>query len=194
MKNIFAILTLVFVMNFTNAQSFKFGVKGGLNYSDPSIINAKASAEISYHAGAFCEFKLSKFGIQPELLYSNLAATFDGNVIDSNAKVSYIVMPILAKFYVIKPLSIDLGPQFSYKIDESTSTSYSGFNLGNFLKTNDFDFALTGGLSFNILEHFVISGRGIYGITKVTKPTGYSVIDSFEVKNRVVQLSVGYKF
>jgi len=179
---------------FGQAQSLKFGVKGGLNYSDPSIVNAKANSEVGYHIGGLMEVKFAKFAIQPELMYSTVSASFDGNVIKSKADVGYLTLPIMAKVFFLKKFSLEAGPQVSYALTKSTSTSFSGFGLGEILKVNDFDFGIAGGLGFNITSHYFVQARGVYGLTEVTKKTQIAQVDSFVVKNRIVQLSVGYKF
>jgi opacity protein-like surface antigen len=184
----------LFVGFLSQAQSLKFGLKGGLNYSDPSIVNAKADSKIGYHLGGLVEFKFGKLGIQPELMYSTLGAHFNGNVVKSEADVGYLTLPVLVKVYFLKRFSIDAGPHASYAITKSTNSSISGLTMNEFLKVNDFDYGITAGVSADITNHFFAQIRGAYGFNEVTKDTGIAEVDTFEVKNRVIQLSIGYKF
>lgn len=191
MKYVFVALLASFLCN---AQSVKFGIKGGVNYSDPSIINTKASSKIGYHVGGIAEFKFSKFAIQPELMYSVLGAKFNGNFIKSDANVGYLSLPVFLKIYFLKKFSIEAGPQISYAIDENTTTSLSGFNLGEILKVNDFDYGVSAGASVQLTEAIFVQLRGVYGFSEITKKTGIPQIDSFVVKNRALLVSLGYKF
>lgn len=179
---------------YCNAQSVKFGVKAGVNYSDPSIVNTKASSKIGYHVGGIAEFKFSKFAIQPELMYSVLGAKFNGNFIKSDANVGYLSLPVFLKVYFLKKFSVEAGPQISYAINENTETTLSGNNLGEILQVNDFDYGISAGASAQLTEAIFVQLRGVYGFGEITKKTGIPQIDSFIVKNRALQLSLGYKF
>lgn len=194
MRKIKYAIFFLFTSYFCQAQSVKFGVKGGLNYSDPSIVNTKANAKMGYHVGAVSEFKFSKFAIQPELTYSVLGAEFNGNVIKSDASVGYLALPVFVKVYFLKKISIEAGPQISYAITKDTQTSISGNSLGEILQVNDFDYGFSAGASVNLTDHYFVQLRGVYGFNEITKTTGVPEIDSFVVKNRALQLSVGYMF
>ncbi|WP_310556346.1 porin family protein [Flavobacterium sp.] len=193
MRKIILIFSLVSSF-FVSAQEFNFGIKAGANYSDASVVNTKANSILSYHLGIVTEFKFLKFGIQPELHYSVLGADFDGNVVKSKARVGYLSLPVLAKIYFFKKLSVEAGPQVSYAMNEDTEVSLSGINLGNILEVNNLDFALVAGLGLDITDHLFVQGRFIYGLNEVTKNTNISQIDAIEVKNKALQLSLGYKF
>jgi opacity protein-like surface antigen len=194
MKKIKYSILFLFTAFLCEAQSIKFGVKGGLNYSDPSVVNSKANSKIGYHVGGVAEFKFAKFSIQPEIIYSLLGAQFDGNVIKTDANVGYLSLPIFAKVYLLKKMSVEVGPQFSYAITKDTETTFSGASLGEFLQINDFDFGVSAGASANLTDSFFVQLRGTYGFNRVTKTTGIPQVDAFVVKNRVLQLSLGYNF
>ncbi|MBP9792461.1 MAG: PorT family protein [Flavobacterium sp.] len=194
MRKITYTILFLFTAFLCQAQSVKFGVKGGLNYSDPSIVNTKANAKIGYHVGGLSEIKFSKFAIQPELMYSVLGAEFNGNVIKSDASVGYLTLPVFVKVYVLKKISIEAGPQISYAISKDTKTTFSGNNLGEILQVNDFDYGVSAGATVNLTDHYFVQLRGVYGFNEITKTTGVPQIDSFVVKNRALQLSFGYMF
>lgn len=191
MKYVFVALLASFLCN---AQSVKFGIKGGVNYSDPSILNAKASSKIGYHVGGVAEFKFSKFAIQPEITYSVLGAKFNGNYIKSDANVGYIAVPVFFKVFVLKKFSVEAGPQVSYAVSENTTTTLSGNNLGEILQVNNLDYGFSAGASMQVTDTLFLQLRGVYGFTEITKTTGIPQVDAFEVKNRALQLSLGYMF
>lgn len=194
MRKIKYTVLFLFTAFLCEAQSVKLGVKGGLNYSDPSVVNSKADAKLGYHAGVVSEIKFTKFAIQPELTYSVLGAEFNGNVIKSDANVGYLSLPVFVKVYVLDKISIEAGPQISYAVTKDTQTSFSGNNLGEILQVNDFDYGVSAGASLHITSNYFIQLRGVYGFNEITKTTGIPEVDSFEVKNRALQLSVGYMF
>lgn len=206
MKIKYAILFL-FMGLLGQAQTLKFGVKAGANYSDPSSQNSKISAPLGYHFGALAELKFSKFALQPELMYSGLNVKFNGNYVRSQVKVGYLILPILVKVSVLKKFSIDLGPQFSYAVSKSTDTSLSGLSLGDVLQVNNFDYALAGGVTANLTQHLFLQLRAVYGFEDITEKSSNPLvnnpivtedvknqINALVVKNRSLQLSVGYKF
>ncbi len=165
-------------------QSLNFGIKGGANFSNfqGNSANLKSESITSYHAGAFVEFGLSeRLSIQPELLYSTVGAKVSvaGAVDDFRNKLGYISIPLLAKIYLIPDLlSIDLGPQISFLLNERENV-----NLG---KSNSSDFSLTGGVTLHILGPVFVQARYSHGIKDVKPNT--------EITNRVFQLSAGLRF
>lgn len=77
MKKLTVLLLLFCVALVSNAQ-FRFGVKGGANYSDLSITSGATSATIikqvdavpSWRAGFMVQYRLQDFSFQSELVYS----------------------------------------------------------------------------------------------------------------------------
>lgn len=197
MKKYFLVFAFI-LSSLLTAQSINFGLKGGATYSNPSIVNAKANAAISYFAGAQLEFKFSKFAIQPEVQYGVLKSDFEGNFVKNVSEVGYLSVPVIAKIYFIKKISVDFGPQVSFALNKKTQTSLSGVPLGDILEIQDLDYAAVFGLTFNLTDTFFIQARGVYGLNKITGKTDNATIDAvletFEVKNRVIQLGIGFNF
>lgn len=74
---LFAIVAMLFSFNL-NAQSLKFGVKAGVNFSNYSGTGVNTDALTSFHAGLVTEIKVFKnFAIQPELMYSTQGASLN---------------------------------------------------------------------------------------------------------------------
>ncbi|WNM19007.1 porin family protein [Flavobacterium capsici] len=178
MKKSILLLAVVFSFGSMNAQMFQFGLKAGANFSNLEGNDISGSTYTSFHFGAVVELKLlENLSLQPELLYSSQGTKIDeAGFKDIN--YNYFTVPVLAKFYLIsKKLSLEVGPQFSFLVNESVSDQFEG---------ETFDFALAGGLGYNITEHFFVQGRYVLGLTEANKDA--------EVTNRVIQFSVGYKF
>lgn len=173
---IIAVLFIVGMFN-SNAQVLKFGVKAGLNFANLTGTDTDGFDGItSFHFGAVGEIKVfENFAIQPELLYSSQGASQEGF---DDIKFDYITVPVLAKFYLITDkLSLEAGPQFSFLVNETVDDTF---------KTESFDFAAVGGLGFNFTKNVFGQARYVVGLTDTTKEA--------EIKNSVIQVSVGYRF
>lgn len=168
----------------------KIGIKGGLNYS--TVTQGKfeegPDPRTGFHLGLVGEIPLAKiFAIQPEILYSRQGFEYDNLLGDRmQYKLDYINVPVLAKVYLFKGLSLEAGPQFGFKISEKVD--YKGENNAppeedNY---NSFDTALAGGLSFNFPGGFFITGRYTQSLNEVIKDS--------DAKNKVFQAGVGFKF
>jgi len=175
-KQIFIAVVFIASIFNSNAQVVRFGIKAGPNFASFSggVDGIDYSARTSFHAGVVAEIKVANIGIQPELLYSSQGADVDG-VGDFN--LDYVSVPVLAKFYILTDkLSLDVGPQFSFLIDEAEEA----------VENESFDFALAGGASLYLTKSFFAQARYTIGLTETSKDA--------EVKNAVFQLSVGYMF
>ena len=178
MKKAIVILIVLFGINTVTAQTFKFGLKAGANFANLEGNNVAGSTYTSFHFGALIEVKLlENLSLQPELVYSSQGTKIDETAFD-DINYNYITVPVLAKFYLTKnKLSFEAGPQFSFLVNENVEAQFEG---------ETFDFAVAGGLGYNITEHFLIQARYVAGLTEASK--------NAEVKNRTIQLSLGYRF
>jgi Outer membrane protein beta-barrel domain len=178
-KQFFLSAVLALVAFSSQAQLLKIGVKAGLNYANFSGTSIQTDAITSYHGGLVSEIKLlEKFAIQPELLYTTQGATYNTIAGDIENELGYIAIPVLAKIYLSKSFSVELGPQASFLLSEKNK-----FDVSN---SNTFDFALDAGLCFKITKSLFIQGRYVLGLTEVSP--------NAESKNSVLQLSAGLLF
>lgn len=120
----------LFMVGGVSAQSesnkIQFGAKVGANYSnvyDSEGQEYKADGKIGLAAGAFLSIPIGTyFGIQPELLFSQKGYQATGSVFGSEVSFTrtsnYIDVPI---FFTVKPddmVTIMIGPQYSYLINQ----------------------------------------------------------------------------
>lgn len=180
MKKTFLVIVLLFVMTISvQAQLLQIGVKAGLNYANFSGTTIQTDAITSYHAGLLAEIKLlDKFAIQPELLYTTQGATYNTVLGDVKNELGYIAIPVLAKIYLSKSFSLELGPQASFLLSEKNN-----FNASD---PNTFEFAVDAGLSFKVTKSIFLQGRYVLGLTEVSP--------NADAKNSVLQLSAGLMF
>ena len=177
MKKVFLIglVALGFVFN-TNAQEIKFGAKAGVNFASLTGDDADGlDSRTSFHIGAAAQISISdKFAIQPELLYSAQGAS----VSDIDLKLDYIKLPFMAKFFFSEGLSLEVGPQIGFVINDEI--------VGEDVDAESFDFGLNAGLGYNLNNGLFLQGRYNLGLS--------DTFDGADIKNGVFQLSVGYWF
>lgn len=203
MKRIILLAIVLLGYSVNAQQEVKFGPKAGVNFSTISNVpNAKMLT--GFYVGAVAEIKFDdKFSIQPELMYSSQGAKYDYSVelvgisgTHFRDKLDYINIPILAKYYIYKGFSVELGPQFGFLVN-AESKGEATVN-GNTVKNNrdikdevnSFNFGIGAGLAFDLSNGFFINARYNFGITNV----GKSNYNYHESQNGVTQIGVGYKF
>ena len=182
-KGIVLAVLLILGISTSQAQLLKFGVKGGLNfanYTGGDVDGFDFKSITSYHAGVVAEIKIfENFALQPELLYSTQGSELEKLGEQVKNELGYLSLPVLAKFYLTKDkLSLELGPQASVLVSERNEVDTKD--------SNTFDFAVVGGLSYKITNGLFVSGRYAAGLTEPKKDA--------DVKNSVIQFSVGYMF
>lgn len=178
-----------------------FGVKGGVNFA---TVNGgenfdSPDSRTSFHVGGLAEFPLADiFSLQVEALYSGQGfdADFDGPDGDkAEFQLDYINVPVLAKFYIVKGLSVEAGPQFSFLVNEefdlNPNSNDGDIDFNNTaLDAENFEFGVAGGLTFQTEFGLFASGRYNYGFTEIFRKSEALK----DIHNSVFQISVGYKF
>ena len=170
-----------------NAQDIKFGAKAGVNFAtlQPELTDSRTS----FHLGGMAEIMLSDvFSIQPELLYSAQGAK-DQNDTDNNEifKVDYIIVPVMAKYFVLDGLSIEAGPQLGFLLSAEQEDNGETDDLKDITKSTDIGFAI--GASYKFENGLNLGARYYLGsdVNDISE-------DPEEFKNRVFQISIGYFF
>jgi opacity protein-like surface antigen len=212
-KVLFSAVVLFTVIS--NAQDIKFGAKVGLNISNFSGDVTNSKSLIGTQLGGFAEISISdKFAVQPELLFSMQGgkSEFSESGVDYSyseeykTKLNYLNIPVLAKYYLGDKFAVLAGPQFgilmSAKEDSDVTDTYLGstetysesVDSKDFYKTLALSFNL--GASYSITDNFFVDARYNLGLSSITKDFTDEFGDSFssDIKNNVIQFSVGYKF
>ena len=173
----------------TQAQIFKLGLKGGVNYANQNGTaitinnkNYKTEAITNYHIGLLAEVNLGKrFSIQPEILYSTQGAKFVNamDVINHFTNdVGYISIPVMAKINLNNTFSLDFGPQASFLLSNKKEVSIKD--------QKNLDFGAGGGLTIHVTKGLFVQGRYVVGLTDISPEA--------KVKNSVLQVSAGFLF
>ena len=179
----------------TTSRQPSLGVKGGVNFATVTGDDFDSpDSRTSFHVGLVGELPLADIlSLQVEALYSGqgFKSDIDGGLIGGDGKVEYqldyINVPVLAKIYATRGLSFEVGPQFSFKVNEEIDSDANddGGDL-DLNEAKDFDFGIAGGITFQTDMGLFATGRYIYGVTEIVEDT--------DVKNSVFQIGIGYKF
>ena len=127
------LILLLIVGLFSNAQNFNYGLKLGTNLSLPnSENNIKPKQDVGFLVGAIGEYAFNeKFSLQAELSYQKTNSTHEFNKtkihggstkveekinITQNYLISQFQLPVLFKYYPIKNLAIEAGPNIGMVI------------------------------------------------------------------------------
>ncbi|MBL7841183.1 MAG: PorT family protein [Cyclobacteriaceae bacterium] len=177
------LLVLVLVLSSVGASyaqvQVALGIKAGANISK---IDADVSTDniTSIHGGAFALFKLTKIGIQPEVLFSQQGTKVD----DVDFKTAYMTIPVMVKLYLIGGLNLQAGPQFGFL----TKAEFDGDNIKDSLKGSDISANV--GLGWDLPFGLTLDARYNIGLSDIGDDDN---VFEGSLKSRVIQVSVGYK-
>jgi len=188
---IFSLALVIISVASVNAQGFQLGIKGGVNATQIDGRSFEQGYRYGYALGGFAEINFTKhFGIQPEVLWNeyqtrtatSIGGAYDGLSNNSDINLNYLTIPILLAFKPAKFLTIHLGPQFGYLINESQTLITNGkdaFKKG--------DFSMVGGAQLN-LAWFKFGARYFIGLNNLDD---VGQMDNW--KNKGVQVYVGIR-
>lgn len=191
-KFLLPLLAAMFVSSSLLAQ-FHIGFKGGANITKVDGESFKDKFNYGYHLGVFAEIGLGgKFGLQPEVLFSQYSTTVDSNLHhvyenvfnsdQSKVKLNYLSIPILLNYKLIGNfLSLQAGPQFSVLMDQSKTLLQNGGKA-----FGDGDFAMVGGVQLK-LSTIRLTGRYVIGLNDIN-----DIDNQDKWKNQGFQVSLGF--
>lgn len=214
MKNLlklFVVVALSIIVTETSAQ--KFGAKAGLNLStlvvkdNSDTYSDNFKMKPGFHLGATAEFPINEtFAFETGLLLSTKGTKEDysesGYDYSSVVNLYYVDIPLTAKaYYKIGSVNIFglLGPYIGIglsgktKYQETGSDDYTEtVNWGNDSENDDLkrlDFGLTFGAGV-VISSFKVGLSYNLGLKNISADTG----DGFKINNRILGISLGYKF
>jgi len=177
--------------NMWEIRNWSFGAKAGVNFANTSDMpNGDTKMRTGFYAGVFGEYRMNYwFGLQAEAVYSAQGVTHEPNsALKLEYKQDYINIPILAKFYVIDNLSVEVGPQFGFLVNDEAKVKVGSVTGGYGSDTKGFDFSVGMGLTYTLFSHLDISARYNLGLTDA-----YGSVDGTN-RNGVIQVGLGYRF
>ena len=187
MKKLSLVIALCAFVAFTSsAQKFQLGVKGGLNFpsKDAFGFDGDGISASGWHAGVFGLLKVSKFGVQPELLYSSFV--FSDDDVDVDTDLNYLTVPIIGKFYLVQGINVQAGPQFGFLLNSETEGGGLTIDNSDALKGSDLSIAVGAGadLPFGLQ----VSARYLIGVSDINDVSGATE----SINTSTFQVSLGY--
>lgn len=194
MKKIILSAMAVFAFGFTNAQETKFGLKGGLNIANQKFEaqgnSMTANSIVGFQVGGFAEIKVAeKFAIQPEVLFSTEGSKLKAEGLELTFDLSYINIPVMAKFYPADKFSIQAGPQLGLLVsakgklnDGSKGDIKDGYKSINF--------GLNLGAGYEFTDNFLVDLRYNFGLSDIAENNE----EGGKITGSVFSIAFGYKF
>lgn len=159
------------------AQGVGVGIKAGVNFANVDAEDVSTKSITSFHAGVYANLNLTdKFGVTPELLWTG----YGSEVEDVKFETTYISVPVMLRYKLIPLLHIEAGPQFNFL----TKAEFDGDDYKDQLKKNDISACFGAGV--NLPMGFNGGLRYVLGLSNI------SDVEDVEIKNRVLQIYVGW--
>ncbi len=191
MKKVFIAALAVMAFGVSNAQDVRFGAKLGFNFSSINGLE-DSDTKLGLGLGGFAEIKLNeKFAIQPELMYSMLGAGGKGS--NDTVELGYVVIPVMAKYYVADKFSLEAGPQIGFLAFAKYATLDSNQTIDVKDLFNKTDFGMNFGANYDFTNSFSAGLRYTAGLSD-TFTSEYKDLLGLKGKNSNIALTVAYKF
>lgn len=209
MKRTFIITALTFIALTAQAQLFTIGPKIGLSSSKIRVVDdvnaiTSGDSEVGFHAGLFARVSILGFYIQPEAMFTSasgsivIPSTLTNQSVESVQELTYnkIDVPVMIGAKIGPLFRVNLGPVFSFILSDDVR---SGGALDEVMQ--DYNEANVGyqiGVGVDISKITVdlryennLSALG-ENVTIPGLPEGSNTFPT-DMRNRLIQLTVGYK-
>lgn len=160
------------------SEEMKFGVKAGANFSNFSG-DYDTDGKTGFYVGGLVDLPVSgNFHVQPEVLYSAEGA--DGaEGADAELGISYLRIPVMAKYYIMEGLSLQAGPEIAFKVGADDDIDEG---------TKSMDFGLGAGAAYELPMGLFFDVRYNLGLSDISDD------GPFEIKNTAFQVGAGWRF
>lgn len=169
------------------AQTFSFGVKGGLNIAKLTNTD-RSKPRTSAFIGLFTNIAFDKkLSIQPELAYSGQGTKYEDFFnIKSTTKLGYINIPVMVQYRLVPEFYLEAGPQFGFLTSAKLKTGNLELDVKDQHKS--VDFGLGFGLGYQFPIGVGIGARYMFGLSNAFD------LGDIVHKNSVAQVGVFYTF
>lgn len=172
MKKIIFLSLIVLFTTKSFSQGVDLGIKVGANFA---TLTDHIETRNGLNFGAFATIKFSdKIALQGDLLYSQQGAELEAF---GKVDLEYINIPVVFKYYLVKRLNIQVGPQFGLMVNDldlsEPDDTYTNEST---------DVSGVVGLGLDLPLGFRVDGRYNFGLTEFLP----------DLKNNVFSLSVGW--
>lgn len=204
-----AAFALLFASSLPTQAQLKWGLRGGLNLTNPSldIEGGSLKSKTGWFIGPMAEFTIPiiGLGVDGSLMYSQADAELDVDGESSRVKQKYIDIPINLKYSIglgsLAAVFVAAGPQFSFNISGDSFMEACEKVLGKSDeeytydgKNKTFQTSLNVGLGLKLLSKLQIYGGYNFALTDGF--TFESVANGIKGggKNNMWKVSVAYLF
>ena len=205
------LMALVAVMPLkTTAQELHFMPKIGFTLADISHLQTKVRSGANVGLGAEYLFPNEIAAVETGVYYAMQGAyikgTVAGHYLTTFLKNDYLNIPVLAKAYVYNGINVFVGPQFSFNVKDKITMEYGGKELGKVNTTDfveNFDLGIMMGVGYQFESGLFVNANYNLGLLAVFKEdeftiTGenaaHTITDGLSARNRVFQISAGWRF
>lgn len=175
MKTTMTAMALLIAMAL-HAQQWHFGPQVNADFTHIDGNGMRNGFTAGFEAGGFINhIWKNKWGIQPELLFtqSNSRKADDflmyyvnsGNIsADDNTRLSYITLPLLARYDVSEMVTVLAGPEYSYLVFDNETLRQDN---GNAFKNSAFSADLGAQLNISPVHLYARYNRGISNVNNI---------------------------
>ncbi len=196
MKKLF-ILSLLMFCGISQAQvELWLGPKAGVNIANVSDLDGKSLTGV-YGGAAFAIKFSERYALQPEMGFSMQGSSEVYNTRE-DLKLTYFTVGVMNKFYFVEGFHFLVGPEFNFKVNDTFSDwlddgiyDDEGNYVGD-LNAQPFDFALVGGLGYDLPFGLSFEARYKQGLQDVIDFFNWD--DGKSRLNQVIQIGIAYKF
>ncbi len=171
---------------FTASAQIGIGIKAGLNFANQTGDDVEDNSMLTaLHGGVYATFNFGdRLAFQPELLLNATGTTYDfGNDGKVDFKTTYVSVPLMLLFKLNETFNIQAGPQLSFLTKAELTDGDTSIDFSDEVEPTEWGANIGLGLNFGKLN---VTGRYCIGLSNIAKESGV------EVKNSVIQLSLGY--
>ena len=197
MKKIIILSAGLLFAGLTQAQTSTnavFGIKGGLNVAkfagDP---DPNSEFNTGFSAGLFVNIPVSSgFSFEPSAEFSQKGAEYTFGNTEFKSKISYLDLPLMARYDVSSSFGLFAGPQVSFFMDQESKV-VTGNSTSTFEENNEsYRKSLAGGkvgASYNF-GSVMLNGSYATDFQNLYKDDS----GNRDLKNQVINLGLAYRF
>ncbi len=173
------------------SQSVSGGLRLGMNIANNNItfggVSISPSSKIGLMLGGYLTVMTSeKFGVQPELVYSQMGFTLSSSGQTVNTSFNYLSLPVILRYNVAQNFSLQAGPQLGILLAANSSNGSQTVDIKDQATGVDFGGAFGFGLDFGKFNAGARYYLGFSNLIKDTKGT------DAKQTNNAFQLFIGY--
>ncbi len=167
-----------------------FGLKGGGNLAKHKVDEGTDfESRVGFHVGALASINInSRWGVQPELVYSSQGSKDDGTN-DQINRQTYLNIPVLLQLKSRSGFRVNTGPYVGLLLDSERQVQSVKTDTKDWYKKADFGWVL--GASYVTGSGLGIDVRQNFGIAQIQKENDPL---TNEWRNTVFQAGLFYQF